>query len=75
MNQFDLDISIRCMVCPGGVYLDLYGEYNRNNELHNIIIQSDEWYLYQEYESGLQPLREYSLFTQNSIVVFHHELF
>ena len=65
MNQFDLEIKIRRMVCPGGVDVNLYDEYNRKDELHNIIIQSDEWDLYQKYGYCLQPLRDYYQFTQN----------
>ena len=42
MYQFDLNIAIRHMVCPGGIDLDLYDVYNRKDELHNIIIQEDE---------------------------------
>ena len=42
MNQFDLDIPIRRMVFPRGVDVDFYYEYNRKDELHNIIIQADE---------------------------------
>ena len=44
------------------------------NELHNIIIKADEWDLYQYYESGLQKLRDYFLFTQNSTVIVHHDI-
>ena len=29
MNQFGSDIEIRRMVCPGGVDVDLYDEYNK----------------------------------------------
>ena len=75
MNHIGLDISIRRMVCPGGVDVDLYDEYNRKYKLHNIVIQADEWDLYQQYESGLQSLRYYSLFTQHSTVIVHRELF
>ena len=39
MDQFDLNIAIRHMVCPGVIDLDLYDVYNRKDELHNIIIQ------------------------------------
>ena len=31
--------------------------------------------LYKQYESGPQTLRDYSLFTQHSTVIFHHEVF
>ena len=75
MNQFDLEIKIRRMVCPGGVDVNLYDEYNRKDELHNIIIQSDEWDLYQKYESILQSLRDYNLFTYNSTVIVHNDIF
>ena len=75
MNQFYLEISIRRMVCPVGVDVDFYDEYNCKNELHNIIIQAGEWDLYQQYESGFQTLRYYSLFNQNSTVIVHHEIF
>ena len=33
MNQFDLYIAIRSMVCPGGVDVDLYDEYNHKDEM------------------------------------------
>ena len=56
MNQFDLKIAIKRMVYPGGVDVDFYDEYNHKDELHNIIIQEDKWYLYQQYESCIQPL-------------------
>ena len=49
MNQFDLDIAIRRMVCTVCVDVDFYDEYNRKDEPHNIIIKSDEWDLYQQY--------------------------
>ena len=74
-NQFYLGIAIRRMLCPGGVDVDLYDEYNRKDELNNIIIQADEWDLYQKYESVLQPLRDYNLFTYNSTVIVHNEIF
>ena len=48
MNKFDLDIVIIPMVCTGGVDVDLYYEYNCKDELHNILIQSENWYLYQQ---------------------------
>ena len=63
------------MVCPGGVDVDFYNEYNRKDEQHNIIIQEYEWDLYQQYESCLQKLRYYSLLTHNSTVIVHHESF
>ena len=49
MNQFDFKIAIKRMVYPGGVDVDFYDEYNHKDELHNIIIQEDKWYLYQQY--------------------------
>ena len=55
--------------------MDFCDEYNCKYELHNIIIKADELYLYQQYESGLQPFRDYSLFAHNSTVIFHHEIF
>ena len=57
MIQFDLEIAIICMLCPGGVGVDLYDEYNWKDELHNIIIQADEWDMYQRYDYGLQIFR------------------
>ena len=30
---------------------------------------------YQQYESGLQPLRDYSIFSQNAKVIIQYELF
>ena len=49
MNHFDLNIEIRCMVCPGVIDLVLYYSYNHKDELQNIIIQEDKWDLYQKY--------------------------
>ena len=57
MIQFDLEIAIICMLCPGGVGVDLYDEYNWKDELHNIIIQADKWDLYQHYDYVLQIFR------------------
>ena len=31
--------------------------------------------MYQKYEYGLQPLIDYSLFTQNSALIVHHDIF
>ena len=75
MNNFDLDIAIRCKVCTGGVDMDLYDEYNRKDELRNIIIQADQWGMYQEYELRLKTLIDYSRFTQHSIAIVHHDIF
>ena len=57
MNQFDLDIAIRRMVCTVGVDVDFYDEYYCKYEIHNSITQEYEWGLYKHYKSGLQPLR------------------
>ena len=55
--------------------MNLYNEYNCKDELYNIIIQEDGWDLYQQYEYRIQTLRDYSLFTQNSTVIVHHDIF
>ena len=47
MSQFNLDIAIRCMVCPVGVDVDFYDKYNWKDECNNIIIQADKWGLHQ----------------------------
>ena len=75
MNQFGLDIVIRRMLFPGGFDVDLYDEYNCKDELHNIIVQADKWYIQQQYESRLHSLRDYSLLTHNPTEIFHHDIF
>eukprot|EP00571_Detonula_confervacea_P016327 CAMPEP_0172299168 /NCGR_PEP_ID=MMETSP1058-20130122/1533_1 /TAXON_ID=83371 /ORGANISM="Detonula confervacea, Strain CCMP 353" /LENGTH=123 /DNA_ID=CAMNT_0013008517 /DNA_START=225 /DNA_END=593 /DNA_ORIENTATION=+ len=75
MNQRDLDMAIRRMMCIGGVDADLYKEYHAKKTLDDIMIQQEDWDLYQQYESGLQALRDYSIFTQHSRVIVHEELF
>ena len=37
------------MICTGSVDVDFYDEYNFRDELHNIIIKTDEWDMYQQY--------------------------
>ena len=45
------------------------------NNLEGNIFQPDEWIIYHQYESGLEPLREYRTFSQSSKVIVHIELF
>jgi hypothetical protein len=75
-NQHDLDIAMRRMVSPGGVDEELYNEHsNIDDGLNEVLIHSDQWHMIQQVESGLQPLKDFSIFSQHATVVAHLELF
>ena len=73
MNQRDFKDALSRMVSESGIDKELF-KANRTN-INNILPSAKDWRLYQQYESGVAPLRQYSLFTQNANVVVHMELF
>ena len=73
INQKDLKIAISRMISRNGIDKDLFKA--NENQLAKVIPTDADWRLYQQYESGIDPLRRYSLFTQSSKVVVHMELF
>ena len=75
MNQCPLDIVIQQMVCPGGVDAALYKIHLKVDTLDKVLISSQEWILFQQYEGGFQTLRDYSIFCQHAEVIVHKELF
>ena len=75
MNQCPLDIAIQRMVCPGGVDAALYKTHFKADTLDKVLISSQEWILFQQYEGGFQTLRDYSIFCQHAEVIVHEELF
>jgi hypothetical protein len=73
INQRDFKEALSRMVSATGVDEDIF-KANCNN-INNILPSDHEWRLYQQYESGVAALRQYSLFTQSAHVVVHMELF
>ena len=72
-NQLDLDTTIKRLVAPHGDDEKLYNE-NVNN-LNAVMFTEDDWELYQQYESAMQPLNILITVCQTSQVFVHMELF
>jgi hypothetical protein len=46
INQFDIDLAIRRMVCVGGVDEQLYIDCNQKNDFTSAYINEDQWSVY-----------------------------
>ncbi len=75
INQFDIDLAIRRMVCVGGVDEQLYIDCNQKNDFTSAYIDEDQLSVYQLYEAALEPLKDFSDFCQSSKVIVHWKLF
>ena len=49
INQFDIDLAIRRMVCVGGVDEQLYIDCNQKNDFTSAYVDEDQWSVYQQY--------------------------
>ena len=67
INQKYLEVSFDRMINPTGVDKELYNKHLNN--LSAVMLISEDWLLYQLYESAMQPLCQYILFAQNAQVV------
>ena len=72
-NQRDIATSLDQMLSKNGIDSDLFKSHQ--NDLSKIKPTDDDWDIYQQYESGVQPLKQYSEFSQSAKVIFHMELF
>ena len=71
INQHDLDIAIKRMKSPGGVYETL----NTDDEDPPGVVSEEQWNLIQQYEGGMDAIYRFIKFTQHSKVIAHEELF
>jgi len=54
----------------------MYKKHHDEGTIKEIImIQEDEWAVFQQYEGGMEPLKELNVFTQSVKVVVHYELY
>ena len=74
-NQYDIDCTIKRLVSPIGLDSAMYKKHHEEGTLKEIIIQEDEWEVFQQYEGGMEPLKELNVFTQSAKVVVHYELY
>ena len=73
INQHDLDATWVRLVAYRGVDEELWKEHKAN--IGKVLPLPHDWKIYEQYESGMEPLRILSKTTQTARVGFHMELF
>ena len=71
-NHSYLEIALKRMICPTDINSDFY-TYRWQN-LGVVLPSIIDWDVYHQYESTVQPLKQYSEFSQGAMVMFHNEL-
>ena len=75
-NQLDLDKTINKLISLDGFDKDVYREHMKDHGcLDKAVILEKDWDFYQQYEGGMQPVRDYITFSQSAQVIAHEELF
>ena len=72
-NQLDLEMAMDRLVCRSGIDSDIFK--TNEGDISKVLPQPSDYELWQQYESALQPLKQYSEFSQSAKVIFHMELF
>ena len=75
-NQYDLNETINRLISEHGLDKDIFEEHmDTYGNLNNAIILSENWDFFQQYEGGMQPLRDMITWCQSAQVIVHEELF
>ena len=73
MNQLDFATAIDCLIAKDGVDSDIWK--TNQDDLTKVKPTNQDYIIYQQYESGLHPVRQFIEFSQSAKVVVHMELF
>ena len=74
-NQHDLNCTMKRLVSPVGFDLAIYKTHTEEGTMDDLMISDNDWLVLQQYEGGMEPLNNYSLFSQSAKVVVHYKLF